>query len=152
MEITADAKHWSRTTWTDEEDAYLIEHAATMTYAQMAKAQHRDMVTVRARCQVLGVGQAPYPSSSVEAQAYVQANYKTMSAKDMATHLGISIGCVRRIAKKMGLKKEPRWNKDDDQFIVGNWQKMTDAAMATSLARTDNAVELRRLSMGLFRR
>jgi hypothetical protein len=147
----AESQHWSRTTWTDEEDAYLIKHASTMTYAQMAKALHRDMVTVRARCQVLGVGRAPYPSSSVEAQAYVQANYKTMMNKHIAAHLGVSIACVRGMAKRMGLSKVPRWSGGDDQFIMDNWQKMSDAEMATSLTRTENAVELRRLGMGLLR-
>lgn len=50
------------------------------------------------------------------------------------------------------VKRWESWDKEDQNYIRVNWNKLTTAELATDLDRTPEAVKMQAAKMGLYRR
>ena len=87
--------------------------------------------------------------------SFVQQNYHSLSAPEMATHLGVSVEYVHRMCNQLGVKplKVYVYEKIDsmnviDEFIMDN-QDMKAVKIAQKLGVKIYLIHLRRRALGL---
>ena len=88
--------------------------------------------------------------------SFVQNNYHSLSAPEMATHLGVSVEYVHRMCNQLGVKPLLLPKKYDksvdldkvDEFILDN-QDMKAVKIAQKLGVKIYLIHLRRRALGL---
>lgn len=85
---------------------------------------------------------------------FIRKNYRKMSYRDIADHLGRSKISINHRTQKLGLSKIPlrRWTEEEDQFIRDNYERGLEW-LIQALGRNRNVVSARANELGFtFRR
>lgn len=89
---------------------------------------------------------------------YLRNNYQTMTAEQIANHLGRTRAAVAGKAEKLGLKKDLRcpsgekWTPEQDQYIRDHWLELGDEEIAAAVGHPVPSTHARRLKLNLKRR
>ena len=89
---------------------------------------------------------------------YLRNNYQTMTAEQIASHLGRTRAAVAGKVEKLGLKKDLRcpsgekWTPEQDQYIRDHWLELSDEEIATAVGHPVPSTHARRLKLNLKRR
>lgn len=104
-------------TWTEEEKRYLRDNYKDTPLADLGMHLHVAASTVREQLHRMGLKTDPTRrnkrSWSLEEIDYLRKNFHTMTAGDIADHIGCSSPTVSNKARELGLKKSPDWRKSD---------------------------------------
>lgn len=82
--------HHRVTTWTPEEEQFLIENAQKLSVSAIAEALGKTWSLVHGHMQTKNIPGVRGKQYSEEEVQFVKDNYKTMSRKEMVEHLGKS--------------------------------------------------------------
>jgi len=103
--------------WTKEEVRYLRENYRDTSLADMGFHLHVAPSTVRNKLILMGLDtdnsrrvRRMWTKDELE---YLRENYPTMTAIDIADHIGCSNTTVSNKAKELGLKKSPEFRRTD---------------------------------------
>lgn len=89
---------------------------------------------------------------------YLRNSYQTMTAEQIAKHLGRTRAAIAGKAEKLGLKKDLRcpsgekWTPEQDQYIRDHWQELGDEEIAAAVGHPVPSTHARRLRLGLKHR
>ena len=83
---------------------------------------------------------------------YIKKNFKTKTYKQLSEDLDILESSVKYIISELGLCKQPhkKWNQEEDEFLIQNYDKLTSAEIAKKLNRTIPSINARREKLGLI--
>ena len=101
--------------WTRQEVAYLRANYRDTTLSDLAMHLHVAPSTVRNKLLLMGLdtdnsrrGRRMWTKEEID---YLRANFPTMTAIDIADHIGCSNPTVARKAMELGLEKSPEFRK-----------------------------------------
>lgn len=150
--------------WTEEEKQLLIKIYQTATKEELEKAIGRTYEAIitqvakinKTRPEGKKISRTELEWSGEEDQ-YIFDNFSEMSPKEMATVLNRSAGAIHnRIQelRKMGhgdklVLKKTKWTQEELDFIVANYDKMTNIEIGKRLGRPNKSVTTKAQELGL---
>lgn len=131
--------------WSSTDDDLLRQRIDDLSYEDIAKLVNRTIDAVRKRARFLGVGKqlrARDKKTYLANEAFIKANYMTMTHQAMADALGIDKWDVSRICTRRRFIKEGMWTDEQDQLLMSLLAKgMPYKQIATHCpGRTESAV------------
>lgn len=131
--------------WSSADDDLLRQRIDDLSYEDIAKLVNRTLDAVRKRARFLGVGKqlrARDKKAYLANEAFIKANYMTMTHQAMADALGIDKWDVSRICTRRRFIKEGMWTNEQDQLLMSLLAKgMPYKQIATHCPeRTESAV------------
>lgn len=85
-----------------------------------------------------------------ERLAYVRQNYGSMTAKQIASEMGCSVGVVAVMASRMGVKSNgKKWTSEQAEDIRQHYGKEPTSEIAKRIGKTEDAIRQRARGMGL---
>ncbi|MFM5296675.1 hypothetical protein ACEUAI_20810 [Aeromonas veronii] len=107
--------------WTQEQDDFIELNRGDMTCEQMGDHINRTAEAVQQRCKLLGlkkrrdaIDKAKYEAD----EAFMKANYLTMTHQEIADVLGLNKEDVSRICTRRGFIKEELWTEEQDGLLL----------------------------------
>lgn len=82
---------------------------------------------------------------------YVKASYMTLSRKQMAKHLKVTVDILSAHMTRIKIRRYKPWNEEEDAYILKNYKRCTCVEMAKYLDRTPSILRTHLWSMGLRR-
>lgn len=107
--------------WSAADDDFLKNNIKVLSYDAIAKSVNRTLEAVRKRARFLGVGKqlrAKDKNTYMANEAFIKANYLTMTHQEMADALGIDKWDVSRICTRRRFIKEGQWTDEEDQLFM----------------------------------
>lgn len=136
----------SRRPWTEEEDAFIREHYASMTAREIAESLGRTVPSVEDRLNKAGLRKiAPWTE---EERAFVTSRYASTPNKELARAVGRTVPAVSTFARALGLRKSAA-------YMAGAKERATAALRAASRSKPTattahiRALERCRIALGL---
>jgi hypothetical protein len=142
-----------------EQDAFLLEQGSKFTVKELAAHFDRTEKQVRQALYRLEVKAKPFDGWDDEKIAALREHSKTMSAREVATHMGVAVSIIRRRACELGIKfacraiggraaqngavKARRWTPAEDVQLLSLSERYSVASIAKQLDRTVYAVRER---------
>lgn len=108
-------------TWTKEQDDFIERNRARMTSEEMGNHINRTVDAVQKRCQMLGIKKRRHAKDKEKYEAdeaFMKANYPTMTHQEMADILGLDKMDVSRICTRRGFIKQEVWTEGEDQLLL----------------------------------
>ena len=90
---------------------------------------------------------------TTEELEYIQENYNSMTANELAVKLNKSVGSINNATRKMGLIKQPhsKWTDAEIEFLKNNYINMTSEEISCHVHHTVDAVNAMRDRLNLIR-
>ncbi|WP_323946867.1 Arc family DNA-binding protein [Aeromonas hydrophila] len=131
--------------WSSEDDDLLRQRIDDLSYEELSTLVNRTIDAVRKRARFLGVGKqlrARDKQTYLANEAFIKANYMTMTHQAMADALGVDKWDVSRICTRRRFIKEGMWTDEQDQLLMSLLAKgMPYKQIATHCpGRTESAV------------
>lgn len=138
----------SRGSWTEEEDAFIREHYASMTAREIAESLGRTVQSVRRRLNKMGLRKiAPWTE---EEKAFVAA-HQSWTTSQLARALNRS-ACSIRHARRAILgpqRSSAPWTEEQRAFIISHFASTPGKELARAVGRTASAVSTFAHALGL---
>lgn len=150
--------HRDNICWTPEEDQFVRDNYQAMTDGRIGIRLGRTLDGVVYRRKQLGIMRERWEFKwDDKAENYLVDNYKNLTDREMAEKLGITMVAVSGKRKREGLIKswrgsmKPAEHIARDDFILNNYQKMTDTEIGRYFNISGSAVKQRRYKLGLLK-
>lgn len=97
---------------------------------------------------------SPKAQAIAEREAFVRANYQTMTERAMAKHCGVKTSCIESLCNRLGLKKtdKPRplpWTPEQTKKFKRLFASHSNKDLAVMFERTVSAIEYKSSALGL---
>lgn len=138
----------SRRPWTEEEEAFLREHYASMTAREIAERLGRTTPSVEKRLNKVGPRKI---ASWTEEERAVVAARQSWTAAQLATVLNrsaCSIRCARRVILGPRWSSAP-WTEEQRALIISHYASTPNKELARAVGRTVSAVSTFAHALGL---
>lgn len=147
--ICEQIRHWS---WTNDEDAYMLENYKKMEIDKICKKLNRSKDAVISRAMILGItNKQNRVKWTKEKEDFIRENYGVIGNKEMSKILGVSVSAVAGKVKAMGIIK-PSWTSQEDDFLVSNYGKMRNREIAEILGKTIDSITQRAVKHGITKK
>lgn len=150
-EITKDSYFWTKE---DEEILRQKYNVISTKELEVLMAYRHTAQAIRTKAEKMGLGKDPFWSA--EEEKILKDNYSFIPKNEMCLLLpNRTPDAIMNHAKLLEIKSyqylNEKYNPEAKQFIVDNWQVMTDQEIADAIGKTARGVMEQRNNMKLFR-
>ncbi len=137
--------------WTDGEMEYLRKHYGKVKVAELADELGRTTDSVELKAARLGL-RRKLPRLTAAQKTWAREQFGKLSYPEIATHLGISVTTVNRLASASG--HNPRshmraWEDWEDEYLRAHYPAVTGREIARYLGRTPAMISWRVKRLGI---
>lgn len=140
--------------WTDEEDELLLQNMYNMEWKDIKLLlPNRTIEAINNHAQRLGYKHDVLWSD--EEVEMLKLNYETHSLEEICEMFPHRKRlAITAKANQLNLERYDSiyWDTSDDDYIINNWELLSDYELAEQLHRTFRSVKWRRQQLGLYRR
>lgn len=140
--------------WTEDEINILKTHYSCKSIPEIMNIlPKRSYKAICSKAKKLGIKRREFWSS--EEILLLKEIYPTTPMNDVINYFpNRSRKAIISQARKLNLKSYDYniWTKEEDEYIMSNWEILPDLILAQNLKRTHRATQARRMQLGLYRR
>ncbi|HLO11136.1 MAG TPA: hypothetical protein VK190_02645 [Pseudoneobacillus sp.] len=138
-------------TWSKENCDFLIANYNSYSNKELAEKMNTTESSIAHKAKRLGLKKEIEQISS-ETKLFLEQNYMVMTYEEMRLYLDLnSIDQIKYLLQKLNLKKQIKWTKEDEQYVIDNYKIKSDFEIGNALGKTATSILKKRMRLGLNR-